>query len=355
MLQLDHIGKKFKTFSLEKINLSIKEGTYFVLLGKSGAGKSLILEIIAGLKKPDTGHIYFKGENITEKPTQDRNFVLVYQDLALFPHLSVYQNISFSLKCHKISKSEHRKRVQEVSRFLHIEHLLSRSPRRLSGGEAQRVALARALVVKPDILLLDEPLSSLDIELKTELQKLLKSINLKGQTIWHVTHDFEEAVALSDNVAVIQQGRIVQSGLSENVFQNPESRFTAMLTGFNNFFKATLYDPLNGSASRYAVPHHTELKIQIITDEPPGEGFVAFRSSDVLLSLQKINSTAANNFSGTVKHIQKKYNNVEVTIDIGIPVMAKISPKSFNDMKIKNNCTVWLSFKASAVRYISKN
>lgn len=354
MLKLVNISKKNPAFSLSHISFDVPKGSYFVLLGKSGVGKSMLLEIIAGITSHDTGQLLFNNKDYSKKTTRERNFVLVYQSLALFPHFTVYQNIRFGMKPHKIPRQTHKKTIEDIANFLGITHLLTRYPKRLSGGEAQRVALARALAIKPDILLLDEPLASLDIEMKMSLQKLLKAINNNGQTIIHVTHDFEEAIALSDRVAVIENGRIVQSGETDEVFKNPRSQFTAKLSGVKNFFKAALKSCHEDKALKTATPEDTEIDIKILTDISAQEGFIAFQAKDVLLSPNKIETTAINNFEGIVTDIRKTHLGVDVTVDIGIPVIAAISRYSFNELQIKKNKNMWVSFKASAPFFILK-
>jgi len=195
-------------FRLCDINLDIAVGEYFIVLGPTGAGKTILLETIAGLHQPRRGHILLDGVDITHTPPERRGIGFVYQDYALFPHLTVSGNIAFGLGLQGMGQSDIEKRVAAISQLLGIEHLLHRLPETLSGGEAQRVALARALVVEPRLLLLDEPLSALDPEAREALQRELGRIHRKlGTTTVHVTHDFEEAVALGDRIAVLREYR----------------------------------------------------------------------------------------------------------------------------------------------------
>ncbi|RLD63190.1 MAG: ABC transporter ATP-binding protein, partial [Bacteroidetes bacterium] len=202
MLKVKNISKKLDDFNIKDISFSVNKGDYFIILGVSGAGKSVILEMIAGLMQPNSGTIYLNNKNITNEKIQKRKLGLVFQDYAVFPHLSVKENISYPLKNRGLEKKEIQNRLNQLAEEMSISHLLNRKPTTLSGGELQRVALARTLALNPECLLLDEPLSSLDIQLKNDLRGLLRKINKKGQTIIHVTHDYEEAIFLANKVAV---------------------------------------------------------------------------------------------------------------------------------------------------------
>ena len=183
MLRIHEISKSFDTFSLRNVSFTVNDGEYLVLLGPSGAGKSVILEIIAGLVPPDSGRIYRDDIDITTMPIQKRNLGLVFQNRALFPHLTVRRNIEFGLRCTQLSRNERGTRVKEISEALNIHTLLNRMPGSLSGGEAQRTALARALAPQPRCLLLDEPLSSLDADVKADIRSLLRKLHRQGHTI----------------------------------------------------------------------------------------------------------------------------------------------------------------------------
>ena len=194
MLNLNEVCLKQGKFSLKSISLTVEKGDYFILLGVSGAGKSMILETIAGLLKPVSGTILMNGNNITNAKIQDRKIGLVFQDHAIFPHMTVYENLAFSLHGKKLDVVQKMDQIATVAAQMSITGLLNRKPSTLSGGELQRVALARTLIQNPSLLLLDEPLSSLDVQLKDELRTILRKLNRSGQTIIHVTHDYDEAV-----------------------------------------------------------------------------------------------------------------------------------------------------------------
>jgi ABC-type Fe3+/spermidine/putrescine transport system ATPase subunit len=209
MLELKSINKRMGTFQIHDLSLCLKQNEYFVLLGPSGSGKTLLIEIIAGLLRADSGEILWQGRDITTVLPEMRNFSIVYQDYALFPHLSVMDNISYGLLCRGMKKKEALLRSEDAAKRLRIEKLLGRAPDSLSGGERQRVALARAIVTSPDLLLLDEPLSALDEENRLRLQEELRQIHGESRTtFFHVTHDACEAAALGDRMGVMTDGHL---------------------------------------------------------------------------------------------------------------------------------------------------
>jgi ABC-type Fe3+/spermidine/putrescine transport system ATPase subunit len=239
MLHLEDIWVRLGGFQLRGINLHIRPGEYRVLLGSTGTGKTVLLETIAGLHHPGRGKILLKGRDITHLAPEERHVGVVYQEYALFPHMSVFRNIAFGLQIKRIDKEKIKTAVEETSRFLDIAHILSRMPGHLSGGERQRVALARALVLKPHMLLLDEPLSAVDRLTRERLQTELKRIHQElGITILHITHDLDEAFLLADHLAVMRAGAVLQEGTPEEISAHPESRFVAELTGVSNFVPA---------------------------------------------------------------------------------------------------------------------
>ncbi|MDR2585001.1 MAG: ABC transporter ATP-binding protein [Prevotellaceae bacterium] len=197
MLEIKDLTYTVGSFTLPPLSLTIEEGSYTMLLGPSGSGKSVLLELIAGLRKPGGGSIWLDGKKIDALPPAERSLGLLFQDYALFPHLSVYQNIGYALRLRHLSKEGIREQVKKVACAFEIESLLHRFPDGLSGGERQRVALARCLVVRPRLLLLDEPLSALDASLRSASRTFLKKINQSGQTIIHVTHDVQEREELA--------------------------------------------------------------------------------------------------------------------------------------------------------------
>jgi molybdate/tungstate transport system ATP-binding protein len=239
MIQINHLTVRFTGFALQDICLTVEKGEFFSLLGPTGAGKTLILESIAGLVPLSEGRIRFGNRDVTHLPPEKRGVGIVYQDHALFPHLNVRENISFGARYHRKSGSPARRSIELLADRLGLTHLLDRSVDNLSGGEKQRVALARALAVDPAVLLLDEPLSSLDPNFREEIRQLLKDLHRETAiSVLMVTHDFSEAHFLAQRVAIINAGRIEQVGKVANVFQRPATPFVAEFVGMKNIFPA---------------------------------------------------------------------------------------------------------------------
>ncbi len=351
MLKVLNLNKEYGEFSLKSINLNVMQGEYFILLGPSGAGKSVVLELVAGFMKPDAGTIKLNGKDITDLSIQNRSVGLVFQDLALFPHLSVKQNISYPLQRKGFGSRKIYRRVIELANTLSISHLLRRFPPTLSGGEQQRVALARTLALKPDILLLDEPLSSLDVERKAEIRKLLREINRQGQTIVHVTHDYEEAIALANRIAVMHNGAIEQTGTPQEVFSKPASSFVAGFGGIRNFFEANVKPSVYNDLAEAQIT--SKLNIYLLGN-PIGSGYVTFPENAVSISKKPSDSSALNCFKGQVADFYPQRYGVELVIDIGVKIHSLITDESLQKLSISVGAEVWVSFKASSVRFIGR-
>jgi len=232
-VRLENLVKRFgKTVAVNGINLEVKHGEFIVLLGPSGCGKTTTLRCIAGLEKPDEGRIYFNERDVTYLPPKDRNVSMVFQSYAVWPHMKVYDNIAFPLRLRKVPKDEIDRRVKWAAEMLQISELLDRYPHQLSGGQRQRVAVARAIVVEPDVLLMDEPLSNLDallrVKMRSELKKLQRRIKV---TTIYVTHDQVEAMTMGDKIAVMNAGRIQQVGTPEEIYLKPANTFVAGFVG----------------------------------------------------------------------------------------------------------------------------
>lgn len=233
MLEIQQIRKSFEGQTvLEKINLRIGEGEFFSLLGPSGCGKTTLLRILAGLESPTSGQILLDGARVDHLPPQKRPFNMVFQKYALFPHLTVKENIAFGLKLQKIPNSQIEERTQKVLGMVGLQNMSHRKPETLSGGQAQRVAVARALVNEPKVLLLDEPLSALDQKMREHMQVELRSLQKSlGLTFIYVTHDQEEALTLSDRIGVMYQGRLEQVSTPREIYEQPQTSFTAGFVG----------------------------------------------------------------------------------------------------------------------------
>jgi spermidine/putrescine ABC transporter ATP-binding subunit len=235
-IQLQNIVKRFGTLeAVSHISLEIQDGELFTLLGPSGCGKTTILRLIGGFHKPDEGEIYFAQKPVASIPPYERNIGMVFQNYALWPHMTIFGNIAYGLKLKKFPKGEISAKVHHALKLVNLTGLEKRYPGQLSGGQQQRVALARALVLNPDVLLLDEPLSNLDakirVQVRAEIRKLQKEL---GITTIYVTHDQEEALTLSDRIAVINQGKLQQIGSPRDLYEKPRNPFVADFIGINN-------------------------------------------------------------------------------------------------------------------------
>ncbi|NNU88885.1 MULTISPECIES: ABC transporter ATP-binding protein [unclassified Geobacillus] len=244
-IELRNICKSFnkKTNTIDNMNLTINDGEFVALLGPSGCGKSTTMLMIAGIYKPDRGEIYFDGQIVNDLEPKDRNIGMVFQSYALYPHMTVLDNIAFPLKQQKVPKEERIKRAKRAAEMVQLEHLLGRKPSELSGGQQQRVALARAIVKRPKVLLLDEPMSNLDARLKIEMREEISRIQRElGITTILVTHDQEEAMTMADRIAVMKEGQIIQYDTPMELYYNPKNYFIAQFIGTPpmNFLKGKL-------------------------------------------------------------------------------------------------------------------
>ena len=232
-VELESIIKRFgDVVAVDNITLKVREGEFFSLLGPSGCGKTTTLRIIAGLETPDSGTVRLHGKDVTNVPTHKRGIGMVFQTLALFPHMNVYDNIAFGLRMRKYPEEEIRRKVREILEIVRLPGMENRYPNQLSGGQRQRVALARALVIEPEVLLLDEPLGALDLKIRQEMMVELKRIHREvGTTFIYVTHDQGEAMVMSDRIAVMKDGRIMQIGSPEEIYLHPKNTFVAKFIG----------------------------------------------------------------------------------------------------------------------------
>ncbi len=273
---IDRVGKAYgNTTVLRDVSLDVKDGEFFTILGPSGSGKTTILRIIAGLEKPDRGRIYFNEEDVTNIPVKDRNVSMIFQSLALYQHLTVFENIAFPLKIRKTPENILKKTVKEVASLLRIEHLLNRNVPSLSGGERQRVAIARALVYRPRVFLMDEPLTGLEPSFRQELRQEIKSMQrATGITTVYVTHDQLEAFSLADRVALLNEGVVQDVGEPWRIYEKPGNLWAAKFVGDTplNLFEGSL-DNTGGLVSVFL----QELGLQITVDDKiklPVNGYV---------------------------------------------------------------------------------
>jgi putative spermidine/putrescine transport system ATP-binding protein len=252
---LDHVVKRFgDVVAVDGVSLDIRSGEFFSLLGPSGSGKTTCLRMIAGFEHPTSGRILLDGRDVSDLPPFERDVNTVFQDYALFPHMTVKQNVGYGLMARKLPSNERANRVADALAMVRLEHLGDRKPGQLSGGQRQRVALARSLVMRPKVLLLDEPLGALDLKLRQAMQIELKEIQQEvSLTFLYVTHDQEEALTMSDRLAVFNQGAIEQVGSPAEVYERPATAFVAGFIGVSNVLEGDVAAQITGSAHAFTV------------------------------------------------------------------------------------------------------
>ena len=277
-LVFENVSKRFgPTRAVEKVSISVKRGEFFSLLGPSGCGKTTLLRILAGFEQPDSGRVLLEGEDITTLPPHKRKVNTIFQNYALFPHLTVRENISFGLKIAKLPKKTIDAEVGRMLQLIQMEDQASKRPDQISGGQKQRVAIARALINKPRVLLLDEPLAALDLKLR---QRMLIELDLihdeVGITFLYVTHDQGEAMSLSDRIAVMDKGSIEQVGMPAEIYESPRSSFVAAFIGDTNFFEGELTDLLDDDYGWMKIRGFPD--VLCFNDKQIGKGNPAFLS-----------------------------------------------------------------------------
>ena len=302
-VKLENITKRFGDLTaLDDITLNIRDEEFFVLLGQTGAGKTTTLRCIAGLDKPEEGTIYLDGVSVNNKTPAERDVAFVFQSHILYPHLSVYENMAFPLHPRKLSSEEIDRRVRDIAQMLHIEHLLLRTPNQLSGGETQRVGLGRAMVRRPQVFLMDEPISNLDAKLRTEMRAEIRWRQRDlGTTTFYVTHDQVEAMSMADRIAVLEAGRIQQLGTPADIYNHPANLFVAGFVGnpsmncipsdistANGELRLTL---ANNVGTGTAITIQDEKITRSLNDTNPGRDVVfGVHPEDVVVSHQPISN-----------------------------------------------------------------
>ncbi len=354
-LKLENVTKEWRGFALKNINLTVGSGEYCVLLGPTGAGKTMLLEIIMGFNKPDMGKVFLDDVDITELAPENRNIGYVPQSSILFPHMTVRENISFGLKMRnnfsfnskkrKASQDTQKQVVDQVIELTKLKSLENRLPATLSGGEKQKVALARVLAIDPKIILLDEPLASIDTSTARELRAELKRIHREqGKTIIHVTHSLVEGLGLADKVAIINAGEISQVGKAKELFAKPNNEFVAKFLGYENIFKAKIIH----SEQEFSLLDVQGLQVKVSGNIHAAE-MIAVRPEDITVELFKPKNASLNIFSGTVVECEDTGPLVLVTVDAGLMFKASINRNMFIEKEFEVGKKVWLYFSQIAI------
>jgi len=316
-LRLERLGKNFGEFiAVEDVNLHIRRGEFLTILGPSGSGKTTLLMIIAGFLEATTGDIQFDGLSIMSLRPEKRNFGMVFQGYALFPHMTVRQNIAYPLEVRKGARDEIVKRVDEMLELVQLETFGDRLPRQLSGGQQQRVALARALIFDPLVLLLDEPLGALDKKLRSNVQTQLKHLHRKvGKTFVYVTHDQEEALSMSDRVVIMNHGRVVQVGSPQELYERPSTVFASKFIGKSNILRGVV-NQVDGNEVLYAIAD--KYFQQLVSNEKfskNDEIILALRPEKIKIARCKVASNEVNILVGRIIDITYFGSTISVNVE----------------------------------------
>jgi multiple sugar transport system ATP-binding protein len=345
---LKQVSKKYdKVVALDNLSLSVSDGEFTVILGPSGCGKSTALYCIAGLESVDSGEIFIGDKLVNDIEPKDRDVSMVFQNYALYPHMTVEENIAFPLKMHKASQGDIRRKVREAAETLQIGHLLQRKPRQVSGGEAQRVAVARAIVREPVVFLMDEPLSNLDANLRLQTRVELKRLqrDLKITTVY-VTHDQAEAMTMGDKVAVIQRGTLQQVGTPQQIYSTPSDTFVANFVGS---------PPMNLVTGEVEYGKNSEDETMFVSNDltlklPEDIGHVLSQSNNpvkVLLGVRPedlsiLSRTSGLSVSGTVYEVEPLGSHSIVDVKVGGTVL-KVQENAYFPLKLGDAVTVYLA------------
>ncbi|MBI5877535.1 MAG: ABC transporter ATP-binding protein [Chloroflexi bacterium] len=354
-LTLEHLTKQFpargqsgSVAAVDDISLGIENGQFVTLLGPSGCGKTTTLRLIAGFEYPTAGHIVLDGKRLDDVPPNRRDMAMVFQSYAIFPHLSVFDNIAYGLTIKKLPRAEIKRRVDDVMRLVALTGLQDRQPNQVSGGQQQRVALARALVVEPKVLLFDEPLSNLDAKLREEMRFEIRDLQKRlGITAIYVTHDQQEALVMSDVIAIINKGRLAQLGSPEDVYERPQSRFVAEFIGLSNFLPAKIESVAGEQATvRVGVAQLTVTPLPGFKPDQPALLFI--RPDEV-----EIGGTAGapNTLAAVIGKATYLGDRIDYTVKLGDGLDMRVQAKG--DRRYHAGETVQLHFPPARTRLVA--
>ena len=353
-LELIDLAKRFskKVWGVKKMDLNVEDKEFIVLLGPSGCGKTTTMRMVAGLEEVTKGTILLNGEDITDKPPRDRGISMVFQNYAIWPHMTVFDNIAFSLKLKKVPHKEIKQRVEETADMVKIRELLKRLPGQLSGGQQQRVALARALVVKPKLFLMDEPLSNLDAKLRVIMRTELKAIHLKtGATSIFVTHDQSEAMSMADRIVIMKDGEIVQIGTPDDVYFNSANMFVAGFIGTppSNFFDVKCRKENDGMVLNHS---HFELKL----DPLKFKGLEQYEGKGIVLGVRPEDFIIVPEEKAIIREsilvIEPQGSHQVVALNLDDNIVKMIVPA---EMKLNYNDTIGLDFNRERLHLFDKD
>lgn len=344
-LRLEGLGKSFGAVqAVRDVDLRFDHGRFVCLLGPSGCGKTTLLRLIAGLETPTTGRIFLDGEDVTDRPAHKRDFGMVFQSLALFPHLSVGENIAYALRVRGVGKAERRRRAEALLELVRLPGVIDRHINQLSGGQRQRVAIARALALDPKLFLLDEPLSALDAKLREAMQVELRLLQQRiGVSTIVVTHDQREAMTMADTVVVMDGGRVQQVGPPLEIYRNPRNAFVAEFIGLSNLIRGTLRDGV------VRVGEHAIRPLHLPDAAAPGSAVIlSVRPEEV--HVRPAGEPGENRLPGEVTFVRDLGANVELTMNCaGQEVLAVMTPRERPDVRQGDPVAVELPAAACVV------
>jgi len=354
-VRLEDVTKKFgEVVAVDRMSLSTNEGEFFTLLGPSGCGKTTALRMIAGFYKPDQGRICFDNEIVNDVPPFKRNTGMVFQTYALWPHMNVFENVAYGLALRKVPRDETRERVAEALRLVGLEGFEKRLPSELSGGQQQRVALARALVIEPKVLLLDEPLSNLDAKLRVqtrvEITRLQKEL---GITTVYVTHDQEEALCISDRIAVIDKGKVQQVGPPTEIYEKPQTRFVADFIGVANFLRGKIVGL--GAEGRAIVETEGGTRVEAVLDSDVSVGasvLLSFRPEAVQIEEEGKATGSKNLIEGKVRLASYLGDTVRYEVEAQDGVFRVDVHNPFGKKLLAEGEAIRLSFEPASCRVL---
>ncbi|WP_421089357.1 ABC transporter ATP-binding protein [Pseudochrobactrum sp. MP213Fo] len=338
-IRFDKVSKAFGSLTVvDNLDLSIQKGEFVSMLGPSGSGKTTLLMLLAGFERPTGGTVSVDGKRIDQLPPHKRNMGVVFQNYALFPHMTIAENVAFPLKMRNISTSEIQDRVKRVLDMVQLGAMLERKPSQLSGGQQQRVALARALVFEPEVVLMDEPLGALDKQLRERMQLDIRELHHRlGLTIVFVTHDQSEALTMSDRIAVFNRGKIEQIGTPSQIYDHPSSQFVAEFIGETNLLNGKVSSQKNGLMQ---IRLANGQDIHVDADAPLQSG------QDIRLSLRperlrlNIADTSGNNMAATVRDIVYHGDHLRVVLDFAGQSLITKADRHFQSLKIADQVTL---------------
>jgi spermidine/putrescine transport system ATP-binding protein len=351
-VELKCVSKSFGTHPVVRdVSLRIGKREFFALLGPSGCGKTTTLRLIAGFDSPTSGEIFINGHLANGSPPYARDVNLVFQSYALFPHMTVFQNIAFGLEMKKLSRADIQNRVEEALTLVRLTGLESRFPKQLSGGQQQRVALARALVTHPSVLLLDEPLGALDLKLRKEMQLELKKLQRKlGLAFIYVTHDQEEALTMSDRIAIMHRGQVIQVGRPEEIYEQPATRFVADFVGETNFIEAEIVssDPPLVTVSVQGI---TMRALGIPPYESGREVVITIRPEKIWLTKES-STPLENQFTGVIEELVYFGTDTHYLVRISDDLILTVRQQNLNHLAFRRGDRVHVGWPAQGAQVL---